>query len=79
AGFAAVRRDIPVAIVGGEKDPASDYGKGITHLANRMRKMGFSNLVSKVYADTRHESLNEVNRDIIMDDFASWADNVLKA
>jgi len=78
AAFAGVRRDLPVAIVGGEKDPASDYGKGITHLANRMRKMGFSNLVSKVYADTRHESLNEVNRDIIMDDFAAWADGVLK-
>ncbi|RUX98503.1 alpha/beta hydrolase, partial [Mesorhizobium sp. M7A.F.Ca.CA.004.06.1.1] len=54
-------------------------GKGITHLASRMRAMGFSNLVSKVYADTRHESLNEVNRDIIMDDFAIWADEVLKA
>ncbi|TPI28635.1 alpha/beta hydrolase [Mesorhizobium sp. B3-2-1] len=79
AGFATMRRDIPVAIVGGEKDPASDYGKGITHLANRMRKMGFSKLVSKVYADTRHESLNEVNRDIIMANFATWADTVLKA
>ncbi|BCG79659.1 alpha/beta fold hydrolase [Mesorhizobium sp. 113-3-3] len=78
AAFAGVRRDLPVAIVGGEKDPASDYGKGITHLANRMRAMGFSNLVSKVYADTRHESLNEVNRDIIMNDFAAWADGVLK-
>jgi alpha-beta hydrolase superfamily lysophospholipase len=40
--------------------------------------MGFSNLVSKVYADTRHESLNEVNRDIIMGDFAAWADGILK-
>ncbi|MBZ9748751.1 alpha/beta hydrolase [Mesorhizobium sp. CO1-1-7] len=79
AGFAGIRRDLPVAIVGGEKDPASDYGRGITHLANLMRKMGFSNLVSKVYADTRHESLNEVNRDIVMDDFANWADAVLKA
>ncbi|MER9297026.1 alpha/beta hydrolase [Mesorhizobium sp. M0621] len=79
AGFADIRRDLPVSIVGGEKDPASDHGKGITHLANRMRKMGFSNLVSKVYADTRHESLNEVNRDIIMDDFAAWADGTLKA
>ncbi|AEH87940.1 alpha/beta fold hydrolase [Mesorhizobium opportunistum] len=78
AGFAGIRRDLPVAIVGGEKDSASDYGKGITNLANRMRKMDFSNLVSKVYADTRHESLNEVNRDIIMDDFAAWADGVLK-
>ncbi|TPK20269.1 alpha/beta hydrolase [Mesorhizobium sp. B2-5-9] len=79
AAFAGIRRDLPVAIVGGEKDPASDYGKGITHLANLMRKMGFSNLVSKVYADTRHESLNEVNRDIVMDDFANWAHAVLKA
>jgi len=78
AAVADVRRDLPVAVVGGEKDPASDYGRGITHLANRMRGMGFSNLVSKVYADTRHESLNEVNRDIIMNDFASWADSVLK-
>ncbi|AGB45746.1 lysophospholipase [Mesorhizobium australicum WSM2073] len=79
AAFAGIRRDLPVAIVGGEKDPASDYGKGITHLANRMRKMGFSNLVSKVYPGTRHESLNEANRDTVMDDFANWADAVLKA
>ncbi|WP_322414946.1 alpha/beta hydrolase [Mesorhizobium huakuii] len=78
AGFAGVRRDLPVAIVGGDKDPASNYCKGITHLTNRMRKMGFSNLVSKVYADTRHESLNELNRDIIMNDFVAWADGVLK-
>ncbi|TPK64621.1 alpha/beta hydrolase [Mesorhizobium sp. B2-4-19] len=78
AAFAGVRRDLPIAVVGGEKDPASDHGKGIIHLANRMRGMGFSNLVSKVYADTRHESLNEVNRDIIMNDFATWTDSVLK-
>lgn len=78
ACFAGIRRDLPVSVVGGEKDPASDYGKGITHLANRMRMMGFSNLVSKVYADTRHESLNEVNRDIIMDDFATWANGLLE-
>ena len=52
--------------------------KAVNHLAKRMRTMGFSNLVSKVYADTRHESLNEVNRDTVMDDFAAWADSVLK-
>ncbi|TIW96474.1 MAG: alpha/beta hydrolase, partial [Mesorhizobium sp.] len=47
-------------------------------LAGRLHRMGFSNLVSKVYAETRHESLNDVNRDKIMDDFAAWADSVLK-
>ncbi|UVK36202.1 alpha/beta hydrolase [Mesorhizobium sp. AR10] len=76
--FATVRRELFVNLVGGEKDPASDGGKAVSHLAGRMRMMGFSNLVSKVYAETRHESLNEVNRNMIMDEFAAWADGVLK-
>ncbi|MEP6567752.1 MAG: alpha/beta hydrolase, partial [Mesorhizobium sp.] len=76
--FATVRRDLHVNLVGGEKDPSSDYGKAVSHLTGRMHMMGFSNLVSRVYAETRHESLNEVNRNIIMDEFAAWADNVLK-
>ncbi len=79
SSFAGVRRDLPVNLVGGEKDPASDYGKAVDHLARRMRAMGFSNLVSKVYAETRHESLNEINRDAVMNDFSAWADSVLKS
>lgn len=76
--FATVRRDLFVNLVGGEKDPSTDGGKAVSHLTGRMHMMGFSNLVSKVYAETRHESLNEVNRDIIMDEFAVWADGVVK-
>ncbi|MBZ9819172.1 alpha/beta fold hydrolase [Mesorhizobium sp. CA4] len=79
SSFAGVRRDLPFNLVGGEKDPASDYGKAVNHLARRMRAMGFSNLVSKVYPETRHESLNEINRDAVMNDFAAWADSVLKS
>jgi alpha-beta hydrolase superfamily lysophospholipase len=77
--FSGVRRTLPINLIGGEKDPASDYGKAVNHLAGRMRGMGFSNLASKVYAETRHESLNEVNRDIVMADFAAWADSVVKS
>ncbi|MDX8505776.1 alpha/beta hydrolase [Mesorhizobium captivum] len=79
SSFAGVRRDLHVNLAGGEKDPASDYGKAVSHLARRMDRMGFSNLVSKVYSDTRHESLNEINRDDVMNDFAAWADSVLKS
>ncbi|MEW6630898.1 MAG: alpha/beta hydrolase [Pseudomonadota bacterium] len=79
SSFAGVRRDLFVNLVGGEKDPASDYGKAVHHLARRMQAMGFSNLVSKVYAETRHESLNEINRDSVMNEFAAWADSVLKS
>jgi alpha-beta hydrolase superfamily lysophospholipase len=78
ANFADVRKSLPVNLVGGAKDPATNHGKAVEHLASRMRRMGFSNLVSTVYAETRHESLNEVNRDKIMAEFANWADSVLK-
>lgn len=74
--FAAVRRDLPVNLVGGEHDPATDGGKAVVELAARVRKMGFSNLVSTVYPKTRHESLNEINRDRITADFIAWADAV---
>ncbi|UDL89656.1 alpha/beta hydrolase [Mesorhizobium sp. PAMC28654] len=78
ANFGGVGKTLPILLVGGEKDPATDGGKAISNLAGRMRAMGFSTLVSKVHAQTRHESLNEVNRDAIMEDFAVWADSVLK-
>jgi alpha-beta hydrolase superfamily lysophospholipase len=74
--FDAVRRDLPFNLVGGEKDPATDGGKAVTALAQRMKRMGFSNLVSTVYAETRHESLNELNREMIMEDFAGWVDGL---
>ena len=76
--FSGLRRDLPMDLVGGEKDPATDGGKAVDHLAGRLRRMGFSNLNSTVYADTRHESLNELNRDAIMQDFADWLDRTLR-
>jgi alpha-beta hydrolase superfamily lysophospholipase len=71
--FAAVRRDLLFNLVGGEKDPASDGGKAVLALQQRMKRMGFSNLKTTVYAETRHESLNELNRNIITEDFCTWA------
>lgn len=76
--FSRLDRRMPVNLVGGEKDPATDGGKAVDHLAGRLRRMGFSNLVSKVYPDTRHESLNEVNRDAVMAEFAEWVEQTLK-
>ncbi len=78
ANFAKVRRELPVLLVGGEKDPSTGNGKAVRHLHDRMKRMGFSNLVSRIYAETRHESLNEVNRQAVMEDFAAWLDGVLK-
>lgn len=76
--FSQVRRVLAFNLVGGEKDPATSGGRAVGTLARRLGRMGFSNLVSTVYPQTRHESLNELNRDIIMEDFARWADAVIR-
>jgi len=71
--FETLQLDMPFSLVGGEHDPATDDGKSVIALASRMRRMGFSNLVSTIYPQTRHESLNELNRNLIMEEFAVWA------
>lgn len=70
--FSGVPRDLPFHLVGGADDPATDGGQAVLRLARRMKRMGFSSVAAKVYAQTRHESLNEPNRDAIMGAFADW-------
>lgn len=79
ARFADLPRDRPFNLVGGEQDPSTRGGKLVRDFEKRMVRMGFSNLASKVYADTRHESLNELNRNLIMEEFAAWADTVARS
>lgn len=74
--FTEVPKTMPFNLVGGEHDPATGGGKAVDHLAGRMRAMGFSNLQSRIYPQTRHESLNEVNRQEIMADFVVWLDRI---
>lgn len=77
AKVAAIRRSLPLNLVGGASDPATEGGKAVEALAARLRRMGFSEFISKVYPETRHESLNEINRNIVMDDFADWLDRAI--
>ena len=76
--FSAVRKDLPFNLVGGEKDPATDGGKAVDRSCSAHEADGIFESRSTVYAETRHESLNEVNRNIIMQDFAAWADRILR-
>ena len=49
--FSTIRKDLPFNLAGGEEDPATDGGKAVKDLVRRMTRMGFSNLVSKVYPE----------------------------
>ncbi|MEC9343147.1 MAG: alpha/beta hydrolase [Pseudomonadota bacterium] len=72
--LAALPRNLPFCLVGGGEDPVSDRGREIVALSRRLERAGFSDVTAKVYEATRHETLNEINRDIAMASFADWLD-----
>ena len=63
---------------GGGEDPCSARGKAVIRLAKRLELAGLQNISLNILADTRHESLNEINRDEVTTNFISWLDNAVK-
>ena len=79
ANFAALPRTLPIQLRGGEKDPATEGGKAVLAFETRLRSMGFTDVDAAIFPDTRHESLNEVNRDEATAEFVAWAQRVTAA
>ncbi|PHP67630.1 alpha/beta hydrolase [Zhengella mangrovi] len=69
----AIPRTLPIHLLGGEKDPATDGGKAVNDLTGRLGRLGFSTVESIVLPETRHESLNEINREEVTRRFIDWA------
>ena len=64
--------DLPVHLLAGTADPCSDHGKAVANIARRMEKAGMTDITLTLLPDTRHESLNEINRDETIQSFISW-------
>ncbi|MCB1382361.1 MAG: alpha/beta hydrolase [Notoacmeibacter sp.] len=76
ANLKAMPHSLPINLVGGEKDPATDGGKAVTHLHGRLARLDFLDLTCTILPSTRHESLNETNRDETTAGFITWASQV---
>ena len=67
-----VPKTLPVFMVSGEDDPVGEYGKGVQRAYESLKAVGLENIKLKLYEKGRHELLNEVNRDVIMQDIYDW-------
>jgi alpha-beta hydrolase superfamily lysophospholipase len=67
----SVRADLPILILGGERDPVGGQ-KGLTRLADAYRQTGHNDLTLTIYPQGRHEMLNETNRDEVTNDIINW-------
>ena len=75
--LARLPKALPIHLLGGAEDPATDKGKAVAWLAGRMRAASLTNVTCEVLPETRHETLNEAGRDQSMEGFAAWLDRVL--
>jgi alpha-beta hydrolase superfamily lysophospholipase len=66
------RSNLPLLVISGEQDPVGGYGKEIKHLDALYKKWNFTNVTTKLYPDCRHELLQELNADEVMNDILSW-------
>lgn len=71
-----LRRDMPIHLTGGGKDPATDNGKAISWLSNHLKNAGFSHITTAIHPDMRHETLNEIGAAQAISDFADWCEKV---
>lgn len=72
AEIARIRKDLPIYIVAGDKDPVNHHLEWLRPLGERYRAAGIRSVAEKFYTDGRHEMLNETNRIEVMNDILSW-------
>jgi len=67
-----IKKDLPVLVISGAKDPVGKDGKDIFKVANGLKSVGMTNVTLHLIEDARHEILNEVNKLQTYEIIANW-------
>jgi len=69
-------KELPIFIISGEKDPVGGKKcEEVTALHKAFEKAGCKNVELKIYKDARHELVNELNKEEVMNDILKWMEN----
>lgn len=75
--FGGVRKDLPLYLFTGDKDPVNNNLAWFDPLVQRLRLLGFRDLSTHVYGGARHEVLNETNRDEVISNLVAWVNRAI--
>ncbi len=67
-----IPKDLPVFMASGDEDPVGNYGKGVKKAYQALVDAGLENIEMKLYPEDRHELLNELDRQQVMEDIGDW-------
>lgn len=77
--LARIPKDLPVLMIAGSADPASQGEKGPRALEQHYRNAGLDDVAVRIWPDGRHELLNDLCRDEVTAALAEWFDRKLPA
>ncbi len=69
----ALRRDFSLHLAGGGCDPATAMGKAVRQLEARLLAHNFTDFECRITGDGRHETLNDLGREVAIADVTGWA------
>lgn len=69
-----IRKDLPIYLFSGDRDPVGGDTKGVRGVADAFRNAGVKEVTERYYPDGRHEMFNETNRDEVTEDLIGWLD-----
>ena len=72
SNVAKINKDIPILFVSGDKDPVGNNGEGVKKAYEIMKLIGSLDVTLKLYEGSRHEVLNELNRDEVYKYILNW-------
>ena len=76
ANLAQIPHDLPLLVIGGERDPVSD-GRRQLDLVDALRRAGLERVSAQLYPDARHELLHETNRADVIAFLLDWLEAAL--
>ena len=73
--LAKIKKDMPILIASGDKDPVGSFSKTVKKLYDSYLDTGLTDVTLKLYKDGRHEILNETNKKEVYADFLKFFDS----
>lgn len=70
--IAKISKDLPIYFIAGSLDPVGAKGEGVRKVFNSYQKAGIKDVELKLYAEARHEILNETNKLEVYEDILKW-------
>ncbi|MDD3946567.1 MAG: alpha/beta hydrolase [Clostridia bacterium] len=73
AALSKIRKNLPIYIISGSRDPLGGMGKKVTKLYHAYQSLGL-NVKMKLYEDARHELTSDFEKDTVISDMVRFYD-----